>query len=333
MRRFALALAFALLSACSNDGTTGEPVGFDEFTDAFEDAICQWYLRCGVVEDVATCDLLGIERKLDASLVAAVQDGSVIYQPDDAGTCLAEFAGRSCERRDLFYTFDSCELAFEGTVAEGGACAIDEQCISHDCDRQLCSEACCPGTCVGNTLVLRPHLGESCIERRDCIDSQCDDNRICAPLLALGEPCNEGFDCVSGKCDGEPKQCVTVGGHGEPCVASAPTDYECSELNDYCDPTSNVCVSFGRTGDACDEQHPCSTLYKCGSAGTCMLGNLVGDSCDGEHECVDASYCDKTGSMTCVPPQPDGASCTEQAQCENTCDEGAGRCVTPPICT
>src|SRR5688500_14554404 len=96
MRR--LALAFAVLAGCGGDD--GGPIDIEDLQPAIINAFCNLYVGCGLVEDHATCRLVFQEGDLDASLVAAVEAGKVIYHPDKARECLNGIGG-SCERGAL----------------------------------------------------------------------------------------------------------------------------------------------------------------------------------------------------------------------------------------
>src|SRR6185312_14324109 len=95
MRR--LVLTIALVAACSDDGG---PIPITGLQGAITNAYCNTYVTCGLVDDLATCRTLDIDVEIDASLIAAVQAGKVIYDADKARECLNAITG-SCDRIDL----------------------------------------------------------------------------------------------------------------------------------------------------------------------------------------------------------------------------------------
>jgi hypothetical protein len=164
MRRFALVLA--VLVGCGGDDDGG-PVSADDLPDALVNAFCNYYVRCGLLDDLALCRTLDLDVELDAEVIAAVNEGSVLYDEAAAGACLGVFGGLSCAEESLDRAESTaCDQVFTGTVADGGACFIDEQCISQQCSIPSCPDACCQGTCVGGTPPPGdPQLGESCVPR------------------------------------------------------------------------------------------------------------------------------------------------------------------------
>src|SRR4051794_10467298 len=134
MWRIVLA-ALALTAACGNDDGGGS-IPIDGLANALFNEICNGYAACGVVDDVATCRKLFEDDAVDADLIAAVKAGKVVYHSDKAGQCLSEFAN-GCDRNDFLGSRSrsaACDETFTGTVGDGGQCAIDEECISQDCN-------------------------------------------------------------------------------------------------------------------------------------------------------------------------------------------------------
>lgn len=329
MRRLAF---IAMLAACGGDG--GGPIDIDELEPAVVNAICNLYVNCGLVEDQATCKSLYTDVEVDEDLIAAVKAGKVIYHPDKARECLNSVWG-SCERNTLEgEQSPACDETFEGTVAAGGGCAMDEECISQNCEVPGCTEACCQGTCVGDAPPVRPRAGETCDpDGIDCTESFCDvTTMICTAYRATGQPCESSSECASGVCSNQ--MCTALPGPNEACSSSIGFGL-CNELGYHCSATTMTCVAYGLTGDPCTTDADCSPVYQCGANGTCELGPTLGEPCGtgpGESECVDRSYCEET-TMTCTAPIADGGLCGSDSQCASgNCDFMTNTCVTQPVC-
>ena len=80
MRR--LTLAIALLAGCG-----GGSISLDDLSDEAADASCGYYVKCGLLDDVATCQSI-YDGEIDADLLAAIDAGKVIYHGDKARECL-----------------------------------------------------------------------------------------------------------------------------------------------------------------------------------------------------------------------------------------------------
>jgi hypothetical protein len=324
-----LVLAICLLAACSDDD--GGPIEIDDLGGALINRYCDLYVRCGILPDMATCQSLYLGETIDDDLVAAVHAGKVIYHADKAGECLAGVAP-SCEARNEpgnSANPEACDATFEGTVAEGGACALDEECVSQECDIPLCQEACCQGTCLGGTPVPRPHVGESCLTDRRCVNSFCDDaTNLCTAYLADGAACAESEQCTSYSCFND--VCQARARTGETCG----TDLRpCLLIGDHCSDTTMTCTPLGLGGDACTEDEDCSPIYHCETAtSTCVLLPRTGESCAETQDCLDRNTCDET-TLICVAPKADGQPCDFDLDCDSRhCDATTSTCVTPPVC-
>lgn len=327
MRR--LVLVLALLASCSDDG--GAPIEIDDLDGALINQYCNLYVRCGIVPDLAMCQMLYFGEAVDDDLIAAVHAGKVIYHADKAGECLAGVAP-TCEQTNtpgVRPEPEACDQAFEGTVGEGGACALDEECISQDCDTPSCPDACCQGTCTGGTVPPRPHVGESCLIESRCIDSYCDDTtNLCTSYLADGAACMLNLQCASNSCVGD--VCHPRAHTGEACGQDVAS---CLLIGDHCSDTTMTCTPVGLDGDACTSDEDCSTIYDCDTTtGTCVLLPQLGESCAETQDCLDRSICDPT-TMLCTAPRADGQTCEFDEDCDSRhCDGTTATCVTPPIC-
>lgn len=329
MRR--LVLAVALLAACGDDGSSG-PIPIEDLDSTLVNAACGLYVNCGLIEDAATCRSLDLDIGfLDPSLRAAVDAGKVIYHGDKARECLGSLPA-SCDRTDFERSDDSaCDAIFEGTVAGGGQCAMDEECISQQCNVPGCPDACCQGTCVGDAPPVLPMVGQSCAMTFQCQDGFCDgQTQTCVAYRQLGEACTGSGQCGQGGCINN--VCTRLAGPGEACNPVSTSGAQCADLGYTCSTATSTCKPYGLTGDPCLNERECSPLYECNASQVCQLRSTRGDVCDPQSfGCIDRSYCDAT-TLTCNEPKADGAACMEDEECSGDCDFDTNTCVTPPIC-
>jgi hypothetical protein len=73
----------------------------------------------------------------------------------------------------------------------------------------------------------------------------------------------------------------------------------------------------------CLRDNPTSTM------GTCQKWSRTGGTCQFSDDCVLGDYCDYSGTLTCLPQEPDGTSCMFSDQCQSAwCLNGF---CTPPM--
>ena len=241
--RSALGLVLVGLVACGSDG-----ISIEDAPDAFLDEACNYLARCHLVTNHAAClELnLGLELRIDASLAAAIEAGKVKYDGTKLAQCYATFGDRSCDRttedgRGLGLNGDACDGAITGTVADGGACAIDEECLSRSCTVPTCPDACCQGTCDPSVASTGPApLGGACETTSDCASGGYCATGVCTALLAAGATCAGTTECAYGLgCAGTPRTCKQL-----PTVGQACPDGQCRDAGTYCD-QSMVCKAPG----------------------------------------------------------------------------------------
>lgn len=319
-------------AACSND-SSGGPIPITALEASYHAYYCNLAVRCGLVSDLGTCSKLQLGVDISADLVAAVQAGTVAYDGTAAGECLAGITA-TCDRSLVLSDRDApvaCDEMFAGTVGDGGACGLDQECISGVCSVPGCSMACCQGTCLGGTAPVRPKLGESCATDSRCVSSYCDlSTQVCSAYLAAGSQCNSDNDCQLGlACH---TTCIALAAEGAACTASD----DCKSIGDYCNATLK-CARVGVAGDACASNADCSGVYRCDTASSkCVLRPELGETCGSSPlNCVDVTYCDSQ-TTKCTAPKADGASCGSSSECAGgTCsftNGSPGTCVTPPVC-
>jgi hypothetical protein len=320
----------AILGACDDD--SGDGLTVDNIDEAVASAFCDIYVRCGVIDDHATClAIFGNNLGLGGDLEAAVDAGKVIFDAGKGRECLNSFGNATCDLRVGVFSNRTqplaCDETFRGTVGAGGQCALNEECISHDCDVPACPDACCQGTCVGDAPPARVGIGSPCTSTLQCINSYCDlaGTSTCTAFVPDNAPCMSSASCESGACSQMIcRATVPVGGA---CSPTAP----CRDLGTFCHPTTMLCTASGLTGDPCTIEQECSAYYTC-TGTACALGARLGEACSQVNSCIDQTYCDAT-TMLCTAPKPDGAACMNDNECQgDICDPTTNACMTPPIC-
>lgn len=279
-------------------GCGGVDIG--DFQDESLDARCEYLTRCGLFPSAAACKAhFTATSAQSSSIVAAVDAGKVKYDDGLAGDCIDALRDASCSRDAMLDP--SCENIFTGTVADGGMCAFDAECVSGSCAVTDCNQACCPGTCTPARPT--PKIGEMC--NFFCADgAYCADDNTCHAVLAAGAACTDPFACANGLyCAGRSQTmagtCTKLPATGEACTE------QCLNIGDYCDGT---CKKVGLPGASCTVDEGCSYYYEC-----------------------------NTDTMQCVDPAPatllpDGSMCSSSVQCMSHYCGNDNKCAAPPEC-
>jgi hypothetical protein len=92
-----------------------------------------------------------------------------------------------------------------------------------------------------------------------------------------------------------------------------------------CNQTSGACEALVDVGGACDLGRTCKKGAYCAGA-TCTARTPVDGACDptdfgADRVCVDGAFCDRE-AMACKAERPEGAACTDSAQCAGSCVNG-----------
>lgn len=342
--RFALVLALAVTTAaCGDDDGDGSGyIAVEDMPAAYKDAYCMFLARCGVFPDQATCvgASLAIVPTLDPNVIAAVHAGRVIYNGNNVKECFDAVANDSCDQTDENgrVRTSACGGYFKGTVAGGGDCFLDQECVSQQCSGGTTDGLCARGTCIGDTApVFEPDaIGMPC-SSASCVDgAYCDTaSGVCTELRASGMSCTESTECGYGlACIGSTgaRTCQPLPALGQPCRLDLP----CRDEGQFCNTTTAVCTQVGLVGTACTSTQQCSPYYRCDlTAGACAQGPTLDQSCASVGRCFDATtYCDST-TLTCAAVKADGVACMGGLECESQmCDFNLATpaCVSPMVC-
>jgi len=116
------------------------------------------------------------------------------------------------------------------------------------------------------------------------------------------DECTPGLICLDGTCRTKP------GELGDPCL-----NHDCASAL-YCDPDTEQCTAPAQVGEACDDEHRCSSDGWCAGR-VCEPKRIAGESCSYQEQCVGA--CADSG--TCVDL---AAVCLFGFEATNTCELG-----------
>lgn len=274
-------------------------VDIQEFQDEAIDARCEYLTRCGLFPSANDCRAdFDATTAPSTSIVAAVDAGKVVYDEDLAEDCLEALREGSCSQTASLDP--KCEDIFTGTIADGGMCAFDDECVSGRCSVEDCTMACCPGTCMPARPT--PKIGEMCLFICEA-GAYCGADSICHALQPKGAACDAPFACDDGLyCNGLTSMmsgtCTALPNTGEACVE------QCLNIGDYCE-------------------------------GTCKKVGLVGATCANDDQCSFYYECDDT--MKCAAPMrepllPNGATCSSSVVCESHYCGNDNKCADLPVC-
>lgn len=275
---------------------------------------CRHAVDCHYGETEAEC--LASTRVNVARRKAWVEDGTLEFHPEKIDACLAAL--------DLFYScsqtvwselnveavLDTCDLVFQGTVAEGGTCFGHSQCGQGACVKDpACVAECCAGQCGAPPPAP-------------------------APPPKIGEPCDGGACEVGAYCESNTCVAQHVPGHAcsgnNECKPPAVCDYNFAMDTAIC----RIPVPRGGT---CDPEYSlsCDLTYDICSFATktCVRSKPIGQECSVDGECSPYGYCANT--HTCAKRLPKGAKCDEfEANClgDLQCINGVCDFVAATIC-
>lgn len=200
---------------CIEDWWTEEPdvpSSPGGFINAFADAYCD-RKHNGCCDDAESTDMwaasdegplggcsFGLDNApMDNAFESSIEAGRMVFHAEEIEACLERVANISCDELNWRHAdedaYTRCTDVLEPTVAIGGACLLDADCVSGFCrggdyygdDQGTCAEVFAEGEdCAGREGICGDGL-------------YCDGT--CVPKLAPGESCSGDYDCASHKCD------------------------------------------------------------------------------------------------------------------------------------
>jgi hypothetical protein len=218
-------------------------------------------------------------------LIGFVRAGSIRFDGVAARTCLDQVAARCASTNSQVNQL--CRRAFVGTVAIGGGCWRNQQCVEGAwCDHGSAGAQACPGACRAQLAA-----GAMCVTARQClgwgegnatcVSGRCATAREGSPA-AEGQPCGEvpgadmsvtrtacatGLACRSSVCR-------------RPLAVGAP----CDQRMDVCPPGTACVVRPGTTAPTC-------------AAAADIVRNAPGLACNPARNAF--PLCNPTARLTC----------------------------------
>jgi hypothetical protein len=303
-RAFGLVILFSFVPALGCGGS--DSVALSDLKSVAQEASCEHSTRCGFFPDIATCKSSSMGGGTEP-LIAAVNAGRIRYDGKAAKECLDGVRDMGCNISDQTAGIQAaCVSTFKGIVAVGGACSMDEECLSGECHASDCSKDCCPGTCAQAETQI-PVGGDcsadgSCVQGAYCQESNA--GATCVARIKEGEacvlsardaPCVEGAYCT-GSGSGSAGTCRIAPAEGETCAGQ----FRCNSLLDYCDEDTLKCTRKRAVGAACSDHYQCVDYATC-EAGVCKARKKVGEACEDQVECLGALECNDEGICSSRP--------------------------------
>jgi hypothetical protein len=313
MQKVALAfLPLITVAACSGDGGGSVPIG--DLGSRVLDVLCARAARCGEYPDKATCVANNGKMSDMGQVESDVASGKVKYNGSQVATCLSVYDTIGCtvmETQNLHMP-QSCQTVFQGTVATGGACYNDEECVSLNCNRGGCGgvTGCCAGTCDPVTVTVASGgdcvaAGTTCADGTYCKLDSTSTGATCTPRIAAGQSCTSLFgQCVAGKaCTsdtmGGTRTCGNLPAEGQACP-----DNICDANADACDRTTNTCTRKIAIGGACPSGAGCVDYATCdATTKVCVAQKAAGGTCSTATDCLGSLVC-TTGTCVSAPALP-----------------------------
>ncbi|MFO0681717.1 MAG: hypothetical protein U0234_06690 [Sandaracinus sp.] len=351
MARIGLGVGVALgaLTAGCNQPTSSGPATIDQFSARSAQAFCGLASRCDSYRNLPGLIVQSSGGNCEAQLTAfyenyvlapyrdAIDAGHIVYRADRAGACFDALGAVSCEGLDA--TPSACQEVFQGTLADGAACTMQEECSA--------TSTCTGGSGSCGTCTHVPQLGEACTDTTGCgTGSYCDATSMrCTAAIAQGGACTpdgpnrcaNNLVCVpstsnpaQGTCSATP-----IVGAGESCASARCQDgLTCavSSTGSTCRAprTDGTCqLSFSGPGD-CGATQACNASF--GADGTCVAipttGQACTSTCQAPARCVD----DGSGGRVCLVPHANGEACTGRGDCWSGVCTGSV-CEGRPLCS
>jgi hypothetical protein len=267
------------------------PYVANECVDALV-ALGTWnYLTCTGNATESTCRGLNVFYSSTA-LLQAVSAGTVRYDSQRSGQCVAALLAEGCGDYQLIEDIPACTGVFtcatdagSGGAADGGADA--------------------GATCAGLLLNVTPL--RTCSTAADCVGA----------ASPQGPYCVAGF-CAASQCELSSRYCTAYAQVGQPCLnnASNVVDYDVETPTETCAPGLacsgavdggvGTCVTPQDVGGSCTRTSDCDPGLAC-ACGICQIPPTAGPCADGLCK-IGVAYCD-FASNVCKPVHPLGDSC------------------------
>jgi len=209
------------LAGCGSSSSGGASVALTDFAGESAKATCAHVYKCcdatermdntawGTSEAECTTMQTAMTASAIATLQPGIDAGKVVFHGDRARKCLDNVAALSCDWGVNFAPRNvaDCQHVFDGTVANGMTCSMDEECMS--------------GFCSPTGCAARVASGEACTAPTACQDGlycPVSAGDHCVAVKKIGEACEVSISCQNNSCvipDGQ-----TAGTCGAPMMCN-----------------------------------------------------------------------------------------------------------------
>jgi hypothetical protein len=287
-----VAFGLGLLGACGGSS----PPSIDDVPSFVLNAECSIQVSCNETPDEATCkssqQLNDIQSE---TIIADVKAGIIKYNGDALQSCIDQITAAGCDFTG-FHGPDNnpCITYLTGTVAAGGACLVDQDCVGNgNCTPTMSgcdpNTTCCPGTCTASTDTTKGAIGATCTNSNGCTSTAyCKGATQTAPGMCAALIATAGAACDATDACANPMVCnqSQVGTGAGTCAAPGATGATCDptvfipciDERDYCDATMK-CSPRVAVGAACSDTILCEGLADCVNA-KCVAQGTAGATCD-----------------------------------------------------
>lgn len=132
----------------------------------------------------------------------AIARKTIVFDASRAHACVAALETLACPgyKPAVRYREAFCDDPLVPTVADGGACFVDAECVTDNCQgADLRAMPMVPGGCRAPT----PDGGTCGIGTANCANpTDCQAGGVCALGAAAGSPCSADYQCADGWCKG-----------------------------------------------------------------------------------------------------------------------------------
>lgn len=318
MRLTRCVVLVAALAACPSKKTGPSVKTPVDFCSSYAEASVSHAISCIGMTPTPETEAFGKASLIrNCSKADAVASGRVTFDATAAEKCVANIATTNC----LDDEYDKCmSTVYKGTVAVGGPCYSDIDCVNGSCNRQ--HGGCTAGVCIA-WLALNDDCNSSagwCGPNLDC-DSTSGKCIATTSPGELNKPCGTGSKCQSGlHCDNitnpASPTCQAAKSTG-PCVdnSACTPDRQCSHAN--LTGSTGTCAPYLPYGADCSAYPDTCIDGVCGVDHKCTNFPTIGQNCVVNGDglvCVD-SWCDSNGSQKCEAFKQIGDKCIQGNEC------------------
>ena len=264
---------------------------------------------------------------------ASIDAGRIDYDAELAAECADALYEGMCDITKPMVPETCEENLFTGTVQDGGACVMDEECQG---GLACATTSECNGTCTPTMEVLCG--GEECADDEYCEWAMCQPRKAAGESCYAHDNCMEGLSCddSSGtsicvenlsKASGEACASQDVCEAGTFCRSAVCTPFEFVDAQETCSPNT-LPLRFCKSSTSCQNVQP-------SGEGTCLPPGDEGDSCETTVHCKAGLYCAEPspGDPTeCMPQETLGSACSRNYDCVTFYCDNSNVCAEPPSC-